>query len=51
MDIDRYMLVSYDMFNSCCAKQQQNCIFRREFYKNCSNPQFHENTNENLIYV
>ena len=51
MNIDRNMLVSYDTFNSYCAKQQKNCIFRHEFCKNSSKSQFHKNTDENLIYV
>ena len=29
----------------------KNCIFRHEFYKNCSKSQFHENTDENLTYM
>ena len=45
------MLVSYDMFNSCCTKLQKNCIFRHEFDKNFSKSQFYENVGGNLIYV
>ena len=29
----------------------KNCIFRHEFYKNCSKSQFHDHMDENLIYV
>ena len=51
MNIDRNMLFSYDMFNSCCAKQLKKCIFRHEFYTNFSKLQFHDNMDENSIYV
>ena len=51
MNIDQTMLVSYDTFNSCCAKGQKKCIFRHEFYKNCPKSQFHENADGNLTYV
>ena len=51
MNIGRNMLVSYDTFKSCCAKRQKNCIFRHEFYNNCSKSQFHKNRDENLTLL
>ena len=33
------------------CKTTKICIFRREFYKKCSKSQFHDNMDENLIYV
>ena len=29
----------------------KNCIIRHEFRNNCSKSQFHENVDENYIYV
>ena len=40
MNIDRNMLISFDTFNSCCAKRQKNCIFRHEFIKIAQNHSF-----------
>ena len=51
MNIDRNMLFSYDMFKSFCAKQQKAVLFVMNLKKNCSKSQFHDNMDENLIYV
>ena len=52
MNIDRKMLFSYDMLHSCCAKQQKTVFFIMNFIKkNCSKSQFHDNMDDNLIYV
>ena len=31
MNIDQYMLVSYDTFNSCCAKRQKTAFILMDF--------------------
>ena len=40
MDIDQYMLVAKDTFNSCCAKRQKTLIFVMNFIKIAQNHSF-----------
>ena len=40
MNIDQTMLVSYDTFNSCCAKGQKNAFSVMNFIKIAQNHSF-----------
>ena len=40
MNIDQNMLVSFDTFNSCCAKQQKTAFFVMDFIKIAQNHSF-----------
>ena len=40
MNIDRNMLISYDMFNSCCAEQQKTAYFVMNLTKIVQNHSF-----------
>ena len=40
MNIDQNMLVSYDTFNSCCAKRQETAFFVMNFIKIAQNHSF-----------
>ena len=40
MDIDQNMLVSYDIFNSSCAKRQKTAFFVLNFIKIAQNHSF-----------
>ena len=40
MNIDQKMLVSYDTFNSCCAKRQKTAFIVMNFLKIAQNHSF-----------